>query len=90
MDWSRSLVLQPGRPGPRPVAPGRLPEEQRARISLIAHDFTTQLTTILGNADILQARPLPGDTGELVAEILRAAEVAATLTQQLRAISRPE
>ena len=42
---------------------------------------------ILGNADILKARALPGDAGELVAEVLRAAEAAAALAQQLRAIS---
>jgi signal transduction histidine kinase len=94
MHSSRSLVLQHRRPEHRPAPPEALPEplpeEYRARISLIAHDFTTQLTTIFGNADILTARTLPGDAGELVTEILRAAEAAATLTQQLRAISRRE
>jgi signal transduction histidine kinase len=90
MDSSRSLDVQHRRPEPVRTASEPLTEENRARISLIAHDFTTQLTTIFGNADILNARALPGNGGELVAEILRAAEAAATLTQQLRAISRRE
>ena len=54
----------------------------------VAHDFNNLLTIVFGNADILKERSLPGDSDEIVAEILRAAESAASLTQQLLAFSR--
>ncbi len=55
----------------------------------IAHDFNNILTVILGSSDLLRAR-LPGTTpgGHYVEDICKAAERAASLTQQLLAFSR--
>jgi PAS domain S-box-containing protein len=54
----------------------------------VAHDFNNLLTVILGYSDVLQAQLADTPAGEGLAEIRRAAERAALLTQQLLAFSR--
>jgi signal transduction histidine kinase/ActR/RegA family two-component response regulator len=53
----------------------------------VAHDFNNLLTVILGEVDLGLARP-EGDGKAALAEIRRAGERAALLTQQLLAFSR--
>jgi two-component system, cell cycle sensor histidine kinase and response regulator CckA len=57
----------------------------------IAHDFNNLLTAIRGNAELMQYR-VRGDPGFAaeVAEVLKAADRAATLTRQLLAFSRKQ
>ena len=56
----------------------------------IAHDFNNLLTAILGYAQLLSERPLGEAALAEVAEIVRAAERAASLTRQLLAFSRQQ
>jgi hypothetical protein len=55
----------------------------------IAHDFNNILTVILGSGDLLRQKlPATEPGGEIVQDICKAAERAASLTQQLLAFSR--
>jgi signal transduction histidine kinase len=55
----------------------------------IAHDFNNMLNVILGYSDLLLAKALPGDpVYRRAAEIRKAGQHAAALTQQLLAFSR--
>lgn len=55
----------------------------------IAHDFNNILTVILGSGDLLRQKlPATESGGEIVQDICKAAERAASLTQQLLAFSR--
>jgi two-component system cell cycle sensor histidine kinase/response regulator CckA len=56
----------------------------------IAHDFNNLLTVIIGDAQLALERLPAGESHELLAEILRAGESAATLTRQLLAFSRKQ
>jgi len=57
----------------------------------IAHDFNNLLTAIMGYSEIIMLRPfLDGETAEDVREIKKAADRAASLTQQLLAYSRKQ
>ncbi len=53
----------------------------------VAHDFNNLLTVILGNTSLL-AFQTQGDDQELLSEVQRAAQSAASLTQQLLAFAR--
>jgi two-component system, cell cycle sensor histidine kinase and response regulator CckA len=55
----------------------------------VAHDFNNQLTAILGFSRLLESEiPVESEHGEYVAEILKAAERSAKLTNKLLAFSR--
>ncbi len=56
----------------------------------VAHDFNNLLTTIMGYCDLLNEVPDQAQKGESLLEIRRAAEMAASLTQQLLAFSRKQ
>lgn len=57
----------------------------------VAHDFNNLLTVIRGYAELLAQKGLPdAESGELCAEIQKAAERAASLTRQLLAFSRQQ
>jgi PAS domain S-box-containing protein len=57
----------------------------------VAHDFNNLLTAIIGNVSLALMKLLPSDpTGGLLVEANKAAERAATLTQQLLAFSRKQ
>ena len=54
----------------------------------IAHDFRNLLTVVLGNSDLLAARPQTPEAQAQIVEIQQAAESADALTGQLLAFSR--
>jgi two-component system cell cycle sensor histidine kinase/response regulator CckA len=57
----------------------------------IAHDFNNLLTVIIGNVSLALVKLAPSDpAGGLLAEVSKAAERAALLTQQLLAFSRKQ
>jgi signal transduction histidine kinase/CheY-like chemotaxis protein len=56
----------------------------------VAHDFNNLLTLIFGYADILLSQDLDAPTKELLTEIRKAGDRAASLTRQLLAFSRKQ
>jgi CheY-like chemotaxis protein len=57
----------------------------------VAHDFNNLLTVIIGNVSLARMKLVPSDpAGGLLAEVNKAAERAARLTQQLLAFSRKQ
>ncbi len=57
----------------------------------VAHDFNNLLTVIKGNIELIGSTPqLPGEAGELLREVMMAADRAKQLTAQLLAYSRKQ
>jgi len=76
--------------------PGGLPQRARAAEAVarlaggVAHDFNNLLTAIIGNAQLLMARPHDAEEQDSICQIETAAERAAGITHKLLAYSGRE